>query len=191
MARTKVEIANMALRACGSEVQIVALEDNNRVAKAVDQYIDTAIRDVLRRHEWNEVIRRAELTEDEVVDNYTAYGYAFDLPSDCLVPLELNNLESVPRLIEAGHLYADEDEPILRYIKDAVDEVAGVMEFGDHIALAIQYRLAIIIGPIVKGTVDLSILAALYDAALNDAKGMDSEVSHSRPDIPDWWSDPL
>ena len=76
----------------------------------------------------------------------TEWERVYDIPSDSLKILDLNNNENEGYLVEGAYIYTNAYDEIsgvvIRYIKDIRDEVASVVLYSDQVAEAIAARMA-------------------------------------------------
>lgn len=123
------------------------------------------------------------------------YEYMYDLPSDCLKVLELENDDTIEFLVEGDYLYCnewDDDYGIrVRYIKDIRDEVSSAVVYNDMIADAIArrlaYRFAQTPGPS-KGNVVVAQMAAQAREALLEAIEYDQSGLNGNRSGDAFWS---
>ncbi len=204
---TKTDVANFALTELGIDL-INDIDDKGREARYCKRYIDLASKIVFEEQEWTNLVEiAADLTEDEAYTNDSEYEYVFDLPSDFLIPISVNFEEtplrsfdpiyriyrpgltvrrSVDYVIEDSHLFTNESEVDLRYVKGAVDEVTGAVVYSDRVGLCIGYRLAIMIAP--KLAPDRKAEAErAYGRALVEAAASNATIRRPRQDSTPWW----
>lgn len=124
---TALELANRALRVLG-EPKLTGFDDSGFKATLINDVFFTTFRKHLTEDDWFWARAREELTEDESVTNLTELEYAYDLPSDMLIPLALydENDNLVAYRIEGDHLFTDSnDDPKLLYTIDCLEEDAS------------------------------------------------------------------
>lgn len=86
MAVTPVDIANQAL-ALLTEASIDSLDDDDRAARLLNTHFDTAREAELMKRDWVFAILSADIEPAET--GASPYGYAYELPADCLRTLPL------------------------------------------------------------------------------------------------------
>lgn len=121
MARSKVEIANMALTMIGSSM-ITSLEDPIKNAIILKQSWNMCRDAVLRTYPWN--CARTRITLSPISNERDSSGslipavfgwmYKFQLPSDCI--RVLNVFDCSEYRIEGRYLYSNQNIIHLRYI---------------------------------------------------------------------------
>jgi hypothetical protein len=120
---TALELANRALRVLG-EPKLTGFDDTgSRAAQVVDLFF-TTFRKHLSEDDWFWARARVALTEDEAVTNLTELDYAYDLPTDMLIPRELYDTDDniLYYRIEGDHLFCDSDnDPKLVYTIDCLE----------------------------------------------------------------------
>jgi len=145
-----IDICNAALARLG-EARIEALTDGNTAARACRLLYPLALEEMLRGHRWNFATRRAVLAR-LVEDPLFGPAYAYELPSDCLRVLEVNDVSgSGPPdqqwEIEGGKLLSDADEVRVLYIGRVADS-------NDLDALATEALIVLLaakLGPAIQG----------------------------------------
>lgn len=111
---TKIDLCNAALARCGSE-PITALTDDTKRAKVVSSQYEITLREMLSDSPWNFAVTRVELPVAGT-DIPFGFGFKYELPTDCIRVLELENKH--PYRVEEGYILCDIDEVIkIKYIK--------------------------------------------------------------------------
>ena len=84
-----VDISNAALNTLGAS-NIISLTEDSNAARIINQRYDTVRDAVFRSHNWNSLIRRADLAK---LSDAPTFGYTnqFSLPGDCIRVLEFSN----------------------------------------------------------------------------------------------------
>lgn len=148
---TSVEIVNMALTMLGTK-RIAALTDNVKEAREMNA-VYTLRRDaLLRSFNWSFAMERTSLS---ALSDAPAWGYtvAYQLPSDCLRVVQVNDIWQVPGLsdamggpdaepykIEGRTIVTDFSAPLyLRYVK----RVSNTADFDSAFASVFACDLAI------------------------------------------------
>ena len=157
---SETAIADEALFLCGADgiTDIDSATDQNAII--VNRVYDQVRDDFLSKHDWHFADIVVQLAVDAVVDNYTVYEYAYDLPSEIIRLINLVEYSSanpsyadapyVPYLLRAGHLYTDETPCWIRYTAQITDVTTYSHWFGR--ALAGALALEIISGRRMVGT---------------------------------------
>jgi hypothetical protein len=130
---SNVEIANSALTKVGS-TRITALTDNVKAAREINAIFELRRDYLLRTHNWSFAMTRASLP---ALDETPAWGYTtlYQLPTDCLRVVQVNDMWVVPGLadytsgpdsepykITGRRIETDIGAPLkLRYIKRVTD----------------------------------------------------------------------
>lgn len=147
---SSVDIANSALSKLG-EARITTLEDNVKPAREINA-IFTLRRDaLLRAFNWNFAMKRSSLP---ALSDAPAWGYtvAYQLPSDCLRMVQVNDVWVIPGLsdymggpddqpfrIEGQNIVCDFSAPLkVRYLR----RVTNSGEFDASFVEAFAYDLA-------------------------------------------------
>lgn len=152
---TALELANRALRVLG-EPKITGFDDTGSKAALIVDLFFTTFRKHLSEDDWYWARERAELTEDEAITNLTELEYAYDLPSDLLIPRALFDEDDnlISYRIEGDHLFTDTpstSSPKMLYTVDCLegdgtDVLTLTTGYGDRIpdywAESFAYTLA-------------------------------------------------
>lgn len=91
---SSVEIANLALTHLG-ETRIASLEDNVKAAREMNAVFDLRRNRLLRAYNWNFAMKRALLS---ALSDAPAWGYtyAYQLPTDCMRMVQINDVWVIP-----------------------------------------------------------------------------------------------
>lgn len=192
---SKVEICNLALARVGHRT-IANFDEVSAEGNYCRQFYDIDRREVLRVHPWNfsvKVAAMAQSTEDPVY----GYLYRYQLPSDCIRPLELTNLATVSTASTAvnssGEVYqlttsiaqvpqvaykivgrelmTNMEDAKLAYVSDETNTII----FSETFVNALAFRLAAdFAAVIVKNAAMQKNMVQMYQMALLDAKGVDA-----------------
>lgn len=160
---TQVELCNVALAHLG-EARIAAINDDTVTARACALHYGPTRTEVLRSHRWNFAIARAQLTAATA----PAFGWAraFNLPTDCLRALEVNDNEvgdviSEAWAIEGRQVLTNAEAVRLVYVKDIGDTALTDPLF----AAAFGLKLAAVLSETIRGSTGKTAeLLQLYDA---------------------------
>lgn len=126
---TDVGICNLALSLLGISKVITTLGDNTAQARACNRWYEQVRDELLQEVRWGFATKRAELNDITATgDERGDWGYAYDLPADCLVVQyiysgvhDARSDQRVPYAIEHDTtltqrvLLTDEGEAILVY----------------------------------------------------------------------------
>lgn len=168
---TKVDICNIALIALGDQ-RITSIDDNNERARACKNRYDDVRDAVLRSYHWNCAVHRTSLVRDSVNPAW-GFSYRYQLPSDCLRVLDVQNYE-VPFEVEGRYILSDASSVNILYITNnslILDET----KFDSLLVQAIAMRLAMEIAETLTGRRDLrQDMTAKYQAVLAEARSADS-----------------
>lgn len=126
-----VDIANSALTKLG-ESRIMSLTDNVKAAREINA-IFTIRRDaLLRAYNWNFAMTRASLPA--LVDAPAwGYSYAYQLPSDCLRMVQVNDYWIIPGY--GDYLAGPDDEPF------RIENGKIVTDFGSPLSVRYLKRI--------------------------------------------------
>jgi hypothetical protein len=167
----KTELANFALMSLG-QGQIQSIDDAGLSATLCASWVDTAVEVVLSKAEWLCVIKRQALAKGGAPIESWVYRYA--LPDDCLNVIAIlpsNGLTPETFIdweVEGGFINTDEPNAILKYTY----KPKNIDDIDNHIAMAIGYKLAMLIGPglgMEKETGAMREVERDYEAALGQA----------------------
>jgi len=134
MATSKIEICNSALSKLGVE-PIASFAETSKAAVYCNLQYDKIRKKLLREHLWNFAIKRSSLAKLAAAPLF-GYGAAFQLPSDCIMPLTTN--QGIDFEEEGKTLLMNSDSCILQYISDITD----VSYFDVAFEEALSYMLA-------------------------------------------------
>lgn len=148
MATSRTEIANQALSLLGQSVIIDIDSPTDVDARKVKNVFDTALRTMIRAHEWNCLSARAELPRDVETPAF-GFNYQYQLPTDCIRVKsvnadEYNDIGSDRFKIEGRKILTDDDSVDLSYIK--YPETVSVLDasFIEAFVYLLASKLAII-----------------------------------------------
>lgn len=134
----RVTFSNLALSLIGAN-QISGLSENSESAYLINQFHETAIRDVLSKYNWSCAITIETLVRGSDVDNMPA-KYRFYKPADmCKILRVLDQYEEEIDYIKEGrYLYTNSENTTLKYI--AYDEF--MIGYPSELIEALAYSLA-------------------------------------------------
>jgi len=162
------DICNAALKKIGQMTTISSLASAEKNALVCNQFYASVIAEILVSYPWNCAIAREELAApDPEPDNNTLFQYQYDLPSDSLRILDINNDRTIEFMIEGSFLYTNVESCIVRYIKQETDDTL----WHPLLKEAIVNKLASEIAVILTGKQSLSsAMFQKYMLAINHAK---------------------
>ncbi len=181
MALTEAQLCNLALSKIGERQFIGSLVENSPNSRTCAVVYPQARDAVLERHWWSFATRRSVLAE--TVEERTAWGYAYALPADCLVPQFVgmggrnpSAAERVSFAVEMndagnGHLLlTDQEAPELSYTAKVTSTAYFSALFCEALTwdLASRLALAIPIKPAVALELDRKFNVALRTAIAGD-----------------------
>lgn len=147
---SSVDIANSALTKLG-EARIMALSDNVKAAREINAIFEIRRDALLRSYNWNFATKRTSLPA--LVDAPAwGYSYAYQIPSDCLRVVQVNDFwlitgfsdflggpDDEPFKIEDGKIVTDYSAPLkIRYLR----RVSNSGEFDSAFIEVFAYDLA-------------------------------------------------
>lgn len=150
---SQVEIANRALTKLGA-ARIISFGDDNKQARAV-QSMFAIVRDAeLRAHVWSFAVKRASLAALVSTPDW-GFEYEYELPSDCLRLLQVNdffqgpsmddyrNQSTAEYMLEGNKILTDYTAPLkIRYIKREQDTAQWDSTFVEAIACRLAAEMA-------------------------------------------------
>lgn len=150
---SQVEIANRALTKLGA-ARIISFGDDNKQARAV-QSMFAIVRDAeLRAHVWSFSVKRASLAALVSTPDW-GFEYEYELPSDCLRLLQVNdffqgpsmddyrNQSTAEYMLEGNKILTDYTAPLkIRYIKREQDTAQWDSTFVEAIACRLAAEMA-------------------------------------------------
>jgi hypothetical protein len=149
---SQTEIANRALSKIGAQ-RILDFSDDTKEARAVTAAWASVRDSELRARSWNFSIERTELAALEDAPSW-GYDYQYQVPSDFLRVVQVNDLYSVQNLVnyrnsdtapyklEGNKILTNEDAPLkLRYIKRVEDTTQWDAAFVEAFACRLAAEL--------------------------------------------------
>jgi len=138
MATSKIEICNSALSKLGVE-QISSFAETSKASILCNLQYDKVRKKLLRAHIWNFAIKRATLAKISAVPLF-GYSAAFQLPSDCIMPIKTN--QEVDFEEEGQTLLMDASSCILQYLYNVTDVSLFDVYFEEALAFTLAAELA-------------------------------------------------
>ena len=172
----EVEICNNAIGMCGSTDFIQTLTDpDSPAARRCNQFFKTAVRKVLRKHDWNCATKISLLAENSEAPVFK-YDNAYTLPVDCVRAINVYGSENgycpYDRWeIRSGNIETDLDTVYLQYV--AVPE--DYKELDILLAWAISGELALMLAAtLVKDPDTYGMVYQTAQRSINEAKAIDT-----------------
>ena len=133
------------------------------------QLYSSIVDETIRAYNWNcATARSAALTASTTPE--FGYAYAFELPSDCLRVLTIEDDKTIPFKIEGGLLMTDESAVKITYLKRITAANMDSLLQG-----AISARLAARIAfPLTNSTSLAAAMYKLYEQVVDEAQTMDA-----------------
>jgi hypothetical protein len=178
MAISSLTICNSALSKLGAS-RISSLAGTTKAALLCNEQYSKLRDDVLAAHPWNFASTRAELSQNATAPTW-GYTYAYDLPSDCLrvLRMEEEDDQGIPYKVEGRKLLTDASTSNILYIYQVVDTTKFTPLFAEVLA----YRIAQDLGYAITQNMNVAqMMAKLYDDALRKAKSFDAQ--EGTPDL--------
>jgi hypothetical protein len=183
---SSVSICNEALMQLGCD-SISSLSGASKGARHCNQFYPTSRDEILERHNWTFAVKRAELATVSGVTPAFGYDYTYQLPSDFLLDIRLEDT-AVKYEIISDYLNCDESEVNLFYL--ASNELTGsyFALFQAALVERIKSKLAIpMLGAGTKGVraADEAFQKHLY--WLGKAQEFDAMRGNEKMDTTDDW----
>lgn len=174
MAASKIDICNTALLYLGQQA-ISSFNDTSERALAVTQIYDSCRRQLLNGHPWNFATKRAVLTQTGTGPVF-GYEYRYDLPSDYLRVVRIDQQSDKTFIIQDGYVITDSEECKILYIFD--QQVSGKFsaQFDEALSLCIAYKASYKFN---QSTSQIQLFKQMYDEALSLARSFDGQEGTS------------
>jgi hypothetical protein len=144
MSASETTICNQALGKLGVP-RIIDLDEESTAARICRLHYSETRDEVLRHHRWNFAIKRVELTLLSTPPAF-GWGYQFELPTDCLRVIEVNNWDLSRRQgaweIEGKVLLSRYSTALIRYIARIEDANKFDSLFVEALALKLAAKIA-------------------------------------------------
>lgn len=177
MSVSQVEICNRAIAKIGGTA-ITSLNDNSKAARKLTDVYASALRAELTKVTWNFAKDRASLAALSEAPEW-GYDTQFQLPSDCLRVIQINDIFIAPSLhdyvssdnsawsIEGGKVLTNFAAPLkIRYIKDVTDEAQFAPLFVEVFACKLASEICY---PILNSTTRKAEIKEEYKEAMIEA----------------------
>lgn len=179
MSISEVDICNSALDLLGVGRSIVSFTDGTGLANTLRRRYPISRDTVLRMHEWNFAIQRANLPQLEE-GPVSGYSYQYQLPTDpyCLRVLCMTNVIGAEYRIEGRRLLTNVNECSIKYISQVTDTTKFDPLFIDVLAVRIAADVAY---KITQSRFIAQNMKAEFEYNLQRAKGIDN-LEGTEPD---------
>jgi len=150
---SEVEIANRALTKLGA-ARIISFGDDNKQSRAVQSMFDIVRDAELRAHVWSFAVRRKSLPALTTAPDW-GFEYQYELPSDCLRILQVNDIYQGPDLsnyrnsstaeyqLEGNKILAEYAPPLkIRYVSRIEDTTEWDSAFVEAFACRLAMEMA-------------------------------------------------
>ncbi len=182
---SETSIANAALTLLG-ERRVNSLDESSKTAKILKERFDEVRDEVLRGHPWNFATKRASLAANATSPEW-GFDNAFDLPTDCLRVLELENPAKYPYRIEGRQIVTDLGTPLnLEYTSQITDPTMMDVMFRQAFAAALAADVA---EAITGTTTKVEELIAIRNAKMKASKTPDGQEHSPRQIEASEWLD--
>lgn len=138
---TEVSICSNALGKLGDNA-ITSLDDPTERARWCKRFYAKCRDAALRAHNWNFAVKRVALVQSATPPTF-GFLYAYQLPPDYLMLLELSEGADIPYRIEGGQLLADVPALSIRYIARTGDTAQMDPLFVEYLEAKLAAELAI------------------------------------------------
>jgi len=172
MATSKIDICNSALSKLGVE-KIASFAQTSKASIYCNLQYDKIRRKVLREHLWNFAVKRDTLAKLAAVPLF-GYGAAFQLPSDCLLPIEVHIDDDWEE--EGRTILIDSDTCKLKYIYDVEDVSLFDVVFEEVLAYMLAAELAY---PLKQSGPLSDSMTAKADLALRNGRFYDAKIGRT------------
>lgn len=175
-------ICNSALLKIGNDT-IASLSSTARAAVVCNTLFQYLADEVMGESPWVFATKQSSLAPNGTPPLYT-WLYTYDIPSDCLRPLTLDN-DQIPWVVQGTQILTNESSINLDYIFRNVDPSSWDARFCECLAwrLAMEIALAVARSVPLKQEAEKS-----YNAALAQARAMNGVIGTKKPLEADIWS---
>lgn len=187
---SSVTISNMALSHIGASARVSSISppDGSVLAGHCDTFYAHCRQELLELGSWKFALRRVALAELSSNPSLV-WGYAYALPSQCLMPRRVlqagakPDSESAAFTVEGETLFTDQDEAQLLYIEDVTDPTKFTAEFVSSLSFLMASYLA---GPVIKGTEGARMAVAMRQMATTTAEQAAVTEANATHSVMDW-----
>jgi len=181
----ETSIANLALAKLGIS-PIMALTDDSKQAQFANRFYAQTLDEVLSSHRWNFAMRRSTLNQLATSPSFE-WGFAYQVPVDCLRVVQLNGYEQNEQqgefAIEGNQLFTDAEQAQVRYIARVTDGSLYPALFSQAVATMLASRLA---GPLTGSRELPSALLEEYEGLTGPKARMADVFEENRRLKPAW-----
>lgn len=168
-----VDIANFALGAVGA-ARITAIDEDSPEGRAVNQFYNEVLEDLLESYPWKFAITRRQLAKDATGPAFGRTN-AFTLPAEALQllpPYPEDDYRSRDWIIESGKVYTDDGDPLdVRYVEFVDDPNRMSPSFRKAFALMLAVELC---EPLTKSNTKKESLISRAQAQVRKAMSIDA-----------------
>jgi hypothetical protein len=179
---TEVTICNSALFKCGAD-KIQSLTQDTRAAIVCNTLFAYLRDEALSAHRWKFALKRTTLNPTETTPDW-GYDYEYDVPSDCLRALELED-KSVIWTQEGDKFLSDAEELPMLYIYRNVNPSDWSSLFAETLAWRLAMELSL---SLTKSTALHNLAAKAYENNLTQARAMNGMIGTLPPLEADIWT---
>ena len=166
---SEVDICNMALIEVGG-ARIMSLGEDNKPGRLCKLYYPLVRDMILRGHPWNFAQKRAELALTTDTPSFE-YGFAFQLPSDCLKVIKTDDQYDVFK-IEGKTLLTNNSSCSILYTSRVEDTTHFDSLFIEAFAAKLGGKLCYNLS---DNNTLVQLMEARYKSTLRQAKSMDGQ----------------
>jgi hypothetical protein len=181
---SQLTICNSALLKIGADVINSLVGNQQRAAVACNTLFQYLADEVMGESPWTFAMKQATLAPNATTPLFT-WQYTYDIPSDCLRPLFLDN-DQIPWVVENGNqILCNEPTLNLTYLYRNTDFSTWDARFCEALAwrMAMELALALVRSIPLKQEAEKS-----YNAAIANARSMNAVIG-TRPRLEaDIWS---
>lgn len=191
---TWVQLANRALMKIGAR-RITSLTEDNKGARACNEYYSLAMDEILAEHDWACATERQSLAT-LASDNLTIYNYKYQLPQDpyCIRPIELIDEDygqsdpPHPWLREGRIIYSDLENAVLVYIGRPADPTSFDIHFMEAVATQLAYLICIdVTGDVARANAMVGLTALAVHKAIGFDQGTGSDLNIDQGESTELW----
>lgn len=174
----KVSVCSSALNLLGADAISDFAEDNDR-ARLAAQLFPQVLDATIRAHTWDAFRARVVLSPLVGAPAF-GYAYAYQLPSDCLRVLSIDEVEGLPvdYDVEGATLLTDINPVYLRYLRSVDDGSTWDAGFVDVITHALAAAFAY---PVTSNASNAQYFEGLYQQKLRRARAADGQQGTIAP----------
>lgn len=183
MATSVIEICNNALIKVGADA-ITSLTEDVKAARICNRMYEIVRDDLLRSHPWNFTITRASLPQLSAAPSF-GYDYQFQLPSDCLRVLGVDNIYKEYR-VEGRKILSSSATIKLIYIKKEEDPTQYDSSFSNVLALKLASEISFSMS---NNATLMNTLSRIFKEEFSKAKRSDAQEDSMKQLTTTTWTD--